>query len=333
MHWDFSHLNLRGRSFKGQDLTGANFSYSDIRGANFTNAILKNAKFINAKAGLQLYWAVALVVSSLLLAALSGLTSAIIGGFAGLGLASGTQPEGIFNSAILLITLAAFCVFTIRKGLVAALETMFWAIALIATVYAAAAVVVAIAMVITATEPSAVAQAWARVGTVGGTVVTVGVMALQLAIILILLAAGPLAVAQAWTVAGAVGGTVVAVGALVGAVFGVLYSLLLAAFSSDIKPAVFAMVGIVTVAGLSVYVSWRFLAGDKKHGFVWRVAIALAAIGGTKFRRADLTDADFTEATLKNTDFRRATLTRCCWFQAKGLDHIHLRDSDERFQS
>jgi hypothetical protein len=317
MPQDFSHRNLRGRSFKGLDLTGANFSHSDIQGANFTNAILKNAKFINAKAGLQLYWAVTLVVGSLLLGALSELASLVIGWVAGLWLASSNQPEETFIIAILLITLAAFCVFTIRKGLVAALETMFWAIALIVTVYAAVAVFIAIAMVMTATGPSAVAQAWTRVGTVGGTVVTVGFMALQLAIILILLAAGSLAVAQAWTVAGSVGGTVVAFGALVGAVFGVLFSLLLAAFSSDIRPAVLAMVGIVTVPGLSVYVSWRFFAGDKKHGFVWKVAIALAAMGSTRFRGADLTDADFTEATLENTDFRRATLTGICWFQSK----------------
>ncbi|HEY9672049.1 MAG TPA: pentapeptide repeat-containing protein [Waterburya sp.] len=319
MPWDFSHLNLQGRSFKGQDLTDANFSHSDIRGANFTNTILRNAKFINAKAGLQLYWEVALVVGSILLAIVSGLASAVIGGFAGLRLTIGSQPYGILISAILLITLAAFCVFTIRQGIVAALETMFWTMALIVTVYAAAALVVAIAMVMTATGPSAVAIAWTRVGTVGGTVITAGVMALQLAIILILLTAGPLAVALAWTVAGAVAGAVVAVGALVGAVFGVLYSLALAAFSSNILPAVWAMVGIVPVAGRSVYVSWRFLAGDKKHGFVWKVAIALAAIGGTKFRGADLTDADFTGATLENTDFRRATLTGICWFQSKRL--------------
>ena len=90
-------------------------------------------------------------------------------------------------------------------------------------------------------------------------------------------------------------------------------------------PKVLAIVGVligtliwtVAVAGLSAYVSWRFLAGDLKHGFVWKVAIALAARGGTKFRGADLTDADFTGATLKNTDFRRANLTRCCWLESK----------------
>ncbi len=327
---NFSYQNLRGRSFKGQDLTGANFSYSDIRGANFTNAILTNAKFINAKAGLQPCWEVGLHIGSIFLAALSGLTSAFIGSLAGICLINDKQPLGIFVS-VACITLAVFCIVTIRKGLVAAIETIFCAIALIVTVYATATLVVAIAMVVTATEPSAVAQAWTKVGAVGGTVVTVGVIALQLAIILILLAAGPLAVAQAWTVAGAKGRTVVAVGATVGALFGILPGLLLAGLTYesepleseplDMMPTVVVMVGALTwtvaVAGLSAYVSWRFLAGDEKHGFVWKVAIALAAMGGTKFRGADLTDADFTGATLKNTDFRKAILTGTCWSQSK----------------
>jgi hypothetical protein len=236
--------------------------------------------------------------------------------------------------------LAAFCIFTMRKGLGAALETIFWAIPLLVTVYAAAALVLTIVVILLAAGSSAVSQAWTRVGTVGRSVITVGFVALVLAIVVILLAAGLLAVAQAWTVAGAKGGTVVAVWGTGGAVAGgaiVVLPLLLtfATFvvgsigsiqrtePTDTMPAVFAMVGAVTwtvaVAGVSAYVSWRFLAGDEKHSFVWRVAIALAAIGGTKFRGADLTDADFTEATLENTDFRGATLTGICWSQSKRL--------------
>jgi hypothetical protein len=323
MPQDFSHRNLRGRSFKGQDLTGANFSHSDIRGANFTNAILKDAKFINAKAGLQYHWKVGWLIGSILPAAVSGLASGIIGGSTGLGLTSYNQPEGILVSVACLITLAGFHIVTIRKGLVAALETIFWAMALIVTVYAAAALVVVIAMVVTATGPSAVAQAWANVGTVGRSVIAVGVVALQLTIVVILLAAGPLVMAQAWTVAEAKGRTVVGVGVATGGLAGGFLVVLPLLLSLDMMPVVLVMVGAVTgivaLVKLSDYVRWQFLAGDAKHAFVWKVAIALAAMGGTKFRGADLTDADFTEATLENTDFQRATLTGICWFQSKRL--------------
>jgi hypothetical protein len=323
MPQDFSNQNLRGHSFKGQDLTSANFSHSDIRGANFTNAILRNAKFINAKAGVQPYWQVGLFIGSSLLSVVSELASAIIGVIAVVALISDNQPEGIFVGVACLITLVVFCVFTIRKGLVAALETIFWAMALIVTVYAAAALLIAVAMVVTATEPSAVALAWTKVGTVGKTVVAVGVIALRLAIVVVLLAAGPLAVAIAWTNTGAKRTTVVPVKITAGRVVGSALVVLPLLLSPSGRPVVLVMVGAVTgfvaVARLSDYVRWRFLAGDVKQAFVWKLAIALAAIGGTKFRGADLTDADFTGATLKNTDFRGATLTGICWFQSKRL--------------
>jgi hypothetical protein len=180
-------------------------------------------------------------------------------------------------------------------------------------------------MVVTATGPSAVAQAWANVGTVGRSVIAVGVLALQLAIVVILLAAGLLAMAQGWTLAEAKGRTVVVVGFSAGGLagsFSVVLPLLLS-LSPDMMRVVLVLVGaltgIVALVRLSDYVRWRFLAGDAKHVFVWKVAIALAALGSTKFRGADLTDADFTEATLENTDFRRATLTGICWYQSKRL--------------
>lgn len=78
---------------------------------------------------------------------------------------------------------------------------------------------------------------------------------------------------------------------------------------------------------LSTYIGWRSLSGDKKDTWVRSAAIAFAATGGTSFRDADLTDADFTEATLKSTDFRNAKnakLTRTRWRNAKKLDRARL---------
>jgi len=79
-----------------------------------------------------------------------------------------------------------------------------------------------------------------------------------------------------------------------------------------------AITGTVTV--ISSYIGWRTLTGDEDHYGFREFAIAFAAIGGTSFRKADLTDADFTSATLKSTDFREAILTRTRWHQAKKLD-------------
>jgi uncharacterized protein YjbI with pentapeptide repeats len=83
----------------------------------------------------------------------------------------------------------------------------------------------------------------------------------------------------------------------------------------------------LAVAALGIYVAWRALAGDEKHAFVRKIAIAFAAIGGTCFRNADLTDANFTEATLKSTDFRTANLTRTCFRNTEKLDRARVGKS------
>ena len=87
-----------------------------------------------------------------------------------------------------------------------------------------------------------------------------------------------------------------------------------------------ALAGAVAVALalalLSAYIGWRALAGDEQQVWIRSAAIAFAATGGTSFRGTDLTDADFTSATLKSTDFRRAVLTRTRWHQTKKLDRI-----------
>jgi uncharacterized protein YjbI with pentapeptide repeats len=77
------------------------------------------------------------------------------------------------------------------------------------------------------------------------------------------------------------------------------------------------------------------LAGDEKHAWVRPIAIAFAATGGTSFYNANLTDADFTSATLKNTDFRRAILTRTRWHNTEKLDRVrpgttYLQDAKVR---
>ncbi|MBE9188897.1 pentapeptide repeat-containing protein [Gloeocapsopsis crepidinum LEGE 06123] len=72
-----------------------------------------------------------------------------------------------------------------------------------------------------------------------------------------------------------------------------------------------------TVIFFSAYVSWGALGDAQQYGLVRKVAITIAAIGGTRFCGADLTDANFTKATLKAVQFSRAKLIRTNWFQAR----------------
>ena len=85
-----------------------------------------------------------------------------------------------------------------------------------------------------------------------------------------------------------------------------------------------AALGAFAVAGavVSAYIGWRAIKGDKKQAIIRNTAVAFAAFGGTSFRNADLTDANFTLANLKNSDFRSANLTRTCFRKVKKLDFV-----------
>ncbi|MBD2086914.1 pentapeptide repeat-containing protein [Coleofasciculus sp. FACHB-542] len=289
MAQDYRRANLKGKSFKGQDLTGADFSHADIRGANFTGAILKGANFSHAKAGLQRRWAIFLVIISLILSALSGFTSVLTSLFTAYFFAPSTIKQiTIIPGVVFLIVLAVFFIVTIRQG--QGLSAGAGAVAGAGAAVVAAAVAVAAAAAGAAVVAGAVAAAVAAAVAVAGA------------------AAGAAAGARAAVVAGAVaaaGAVAVAVAAAGAA----------------------AAAAAAAVAGLGIYMAWRALAGDGKYAFVYTFAVAFAATGGTNFRGADLTDADFTQATLKSTNFRGAILTRTCWHQAKKLDRARVGDS------
>ncbi len=291
MPQDFSGKNLRGRNFKGQNLTGAKFIGADIRGANFTNAILREADFTRAKAGLQRHWTIFLVTISLFLSVISG----YISGFA-------TYWVAVF------LTVYNIKQFTIPPGVVV---LIFLEIFFIATIYkglGAGAVVGAVA----AAGAAVVAAAGAVPGAMAGTVA--------------MAAAAAAAVVMAVAVAAA--GAEAAVGAAVVAVAGAVAGAVVATMAEVEAVAVgVAGAGAGAGAGIGICIAWLAMAGDEEHAFVRTVAIASATTGGTSFRNADLTDANFTEATLKSTDFRTANLTRTCFRNTEKLDRARVGNS------
>ncbi|MDZ7958206.1 MAG: pentapeptide repeat-containing protein [Aulosira sp. DedQUE10] len=75
------------------------------------------------------------------------------------------------------------------------------------------------------------------------------------------------------------------------------------------------------VTAVVTFVSQRSLNGDRKFTAVEKFVTIFATTGSTTFHGADLTNADFTQATLKSTDFRAANLTQTSWVHTKKLDH------------
>ncbi|MDJ0701863.1 MAG: pentapeptide repeat-containing protein [Leptolyngbyaceae cyanobacterium MO_188.B28] len=289
---NFRGKNLRGQNFKGQNLSEADFSGADIRGANFTKATLRGANFKRAKAGLQRRWAISLVIVSGLLSSFSGFMlgfSAAVHTLLLLSLNFRSDIGDWVTLSVFLILTVGYFIIIIRKGIGAGL-----------------AVVVGAAIIF-----------FIGFGLVGGVVgITV-------------------AVAITSIISNAVGGAVTVAVAIIGGVFGAVFGAITGIFlfpkttigagdNASASAVIISVVIFVSIILLSAYISWRALQGNIKDAWIRTSAIFFACIGGTSFQGADLTDSDFTQATLKSTDLRNAVTTRTNWHQAKKIDRARV---------
>lgn len=87
----------------------------------------------------------------------------------------------------------------------------------------------------------------------------------------------------------------------------------------------YTVIPITTIAALFTgYLAWKTINSSQLFMWILQTAIAIAAKRGNLFINANLSDADFTDATLKLCDFRGANLTRTRFFQARGLKFCRL---------
>ncbi|MGD1705059.1 pentapeptide repeat-containing protein [Dapis sp. BLCC M229] len=309
---NFKGANLRGLSFKGKDLSDADFSEADIRGTNFSGANLTGAKFCGAKAGLQKRWVVVLLVCLFIVAGVLGFFNFFISGSLILELGEVLISEPYLANQIatwagIILVVCGFWMIIIFQGV--RTEVLALALFLVITL-------TALSINFTASWGSVLiltlVLTLAGALTLAGTLALVGVLAL--------------------TLAGAMTGN------LAGFINRAFPDRLDSAFNETL-PLVFILVLIfVLVAAqtsLSAYIAHQSIKGDKKYTLIRNIAIAFAAIGGTSFRDANLTDADFTNATLKSTDFREANITHACWKNTIKLDRIrpgktYLKDAKVR---
>lgn len=84
----------------------------------------------------------------------------------------------------------------------------------------------------------------------------------------------------------------------------------------------------ISVVGQGSYIAWLALTQrETKFAFIRNFAISFAAKGGTSFRGADLSKANFTQAVLKSADFRQANLTHTSWHKVKKLNYTCVENS------
>ncbi len=294
MPQDFSGQNLRGRSFKGQNLAGANFSYAQIQSTDFTGAILTGANFSYAQAGLQRRWVIGLVLVSWLISGISGLFSAYAGYSISFIFYNPYSYNFFYAGFFSLILLTVFWFITVRRGILTGFGT--------AALAFAGSVGLSVGFAFSGARDAAFIGAFIGTAVVAGALSVIIAPAFSLALTITSVARASIA-----TIAGVI--SVAIAGVLPLRVGGVI-----SATSAT----------IVAIAGglLSLSIGWGALKGDKKDAWVRSFAITFAAIVGTSFRGADLTNANFTNATLKSTDFRKAILTRTCFNKTKKLDLV-----------
>ncbi len=315
----FRRGNFQGRSFKGANLTGEDFSDSDIRGSDFTDANLVGANFSRAKAGLPPHWAIALFIVALFLSTLSGFTSTTLSFRAALYFLPRRldllPSTSLVAKIVVLLVYAVFWRVAVRQGLWNATISVGGVATAIVVMYVAwnATIghgqnpgidnILAIGMMV---GIASLAVAGAVSIIMAGAISATGLIAGNRAV----------AVAGGFAVAGTIAAAKVAV-------------MTISTIDYPEAPAAASIAGIAAAAivVLCVYVSWRALKGDEKNAFARNMAIAIAAIGGTRFYRANLTDVNFSHAILKNTDFRKANITRTFWLNAKQLDWARVGET------
>ncbi|MBW4599999.1 MAG: pentapeptide repeat-containing protein [Calothrix sp. FI2-JRJ7] len=306
MAQDYRRAKLRGKSFKGKDLSGADFSYSNIRGVDFSNANLEGANFSHAKTGLQKRSCIVLIFTALLLSALSGLLSAIGGSLVGILLLD-TNRENLYVGIVSLAVLLIFFLITLFRGVSAAFGFM----ALSVTCAGLAAVGWAGIVAVTWAGGTAHAGAMELAQVVA--VIVTGAVAVVATILGTVTIAG--AVALAGTIAGMIAVTIAI--SIAAALSGIMA--LMAARVNPLAGGVAVAIAVIVIL-LSAYVGCRALFEDEKQSAIRNLALSTVTRYGTKFQDANLTDADFTRASVKNANFLRANLTRTCWFEVKKLN-------------
>jgi len=295
MRAECTYKNLRGRSFKGQNLSNANFSGCDIRGISFSNAVLTNTNFSHVKAGtppcqtflLSLLLCFLVFISSSILAYASGVIGSIM-------LLPTDQPVALCSGIIVIVLLFLYTFLLIKQGLGEALGIFILSVTF------------GIVLIAGVGEASATAAAIIQLVAIGGGIAGGIVASVSLASLKVVIRKGALPIF----------GFISFLGGSVGVWEGI---------KIDKTGHLFAGLPIalslaITLLGLSIFVALCATKKEPKYLLIHRASTYLTCWGGTSFRGADLTNVDFTNAQLGNSDFRDAVLKRTCWFMAEQLE-------------
>jgi uncharacterized protein YjbI with pentapeptide repeats len=263
---NFRYANLRGQSFREQDLSEIDLSYADIRGTSFNHAILRGANFTQAKAGLQLHTKLILLLTSFLVAVVLGSVLSL----SVHSIIAKNLTSDYYSGSITLVILAFFLFFlmVVRQPLLTVLLATIITTAISGFGYIASGLASAVTLTLVL------------------------------------------------SIAGSLGYVAAILSAFVAEIGAISFAII-----SHKLSVVLTIVMTLPIIVLSLYVSQQILDGNTNYPFIRWASLVLSCDDGSKFRRADLTDANFTSATLKGSDFRGATLVGVFWFAA---NYLHI---------
>ncbi|MBD2107581.1 pentapeptide repeat-containing protein [Nodosilinea sp. FACHB-13] len=295
MNNKLSNRDLSGRNFVKYDLRGFVFSGSNIKSANFSDAILTAANFSQVRCGVKKSQAIFFLAGLFCLSALIGLGKELVITALLAGL------DNVVSNIIIFTLSTTFLTVLVRQGFIYAI--------LVAIVIAFTTAAIGIGFGVGPGLMSAIAAA-AITGVLIVVIVSIGVIFLSVV--------GTIAFILSGNIAQSI---------VVFAVFAVefLTALVDKEISNQVKVQALILTGSIDL--VSFYIVIQALAGKNNFSFVRSIALPLAAWRGTSFQRADLTDADFSQATLKGADLRNAILIRACWKNVSGLNYALVGNS------
>jgi uncharacterized protein YjbI with pentapeptide repeats len=297
---NFTRATLRGIHFNNLDLTDAIFIEADIRGTNFTNAILQGVDFTRAKAGVPKSWALSQVFVAIFLSIVLNFIAILINGsFLNFLFKSQLTQGFIINPghvAIIMIFIAFLMFF--REGV--NFETLIKIVA---------AVIFFMLLAIALAGLSVIA--------------VMGIVAALIPVVVFSLSAIGVAIAIAFTD--------VVMGEVAVVLAGIITVMAVIVIDANfISPG--ALIISPAVVFLSSYMGWQACKGNEKFSLIRSFGIIFGSVGGTSFRGADLTSANFTDAMLKSTNFgpsqkKQTILANTCWLRAKQLNRAITSNS------
>ena len=310
---DFSHANLQGADFTTATLTDADFSHANLKGTRFAQATLQRSQFIYAITGLQRVQEIVLSGSCLFATSLAGLGAGLAGSWISNLLLSdntllkfGDTNGGNFHSTAagllaLVVLITSFAVM-LAQGLRSAFQI--------------GGITAIVAGVITTTTVALKTGVGNSSGEIAVAVDGAAAVAVILAVAPVLIVALSATVLESLILPG------------VAAVLGIMASVKL-----GIASKVADWVLISTWAGGSVLILLGLYVGQcilsKKHGYerIKSLAVGLTVSNGTHFRGSDLTEANFSYATLKHSDFRQTIIARTLWHGVRHIDWTRVGDT------